>query len=74
MEQYYIKRQQAENQPLILDMFVNCHKCPPAHAKRITELVTFMVAKDLRSATIVDGEDLKRLLSFLELGYHYQFT
>ena len=30
-----------------LDIFVNRHKCPPARTKKITELVTFMVAKDL---------------------------
>ena len=30
-----------------LDIFVNCHKCPSACAKKITQLVALMVAKDL---------------------------
>ena len=52
-----------------MDTFVNRFKCPPARAKKITELVAFMVAKDLRPAAIVDGEGFKRLLSYLEPGY-----
>ena len=52
-----------------MDAFVNCHKCTPARSKKITELVAFMVAKDLRLAAVIDGEGFKRLLSFLEPGY-----
>jgi len=49
-------------------IFVTC-KCPPAQAKRITELIALMVVKDLRPAAIVDGEGFKRLLSYVEPGY-----
>ena len=58
-----------DKQQTSLDIFVNRHKCPPARAKKITELVALMVARDLRPAAIVDGEGFKRLLSFLEPGY-----
>ena len=40
-----------------MDTFLNYHKCPPTHAKKITTLVVFMVAKDLRLVAIADGED-----------------
>lgn len=52
-----------------MDTFLNRHKCPPACAKKLTELVVFMVAKDLRPAAVVDGEGFKRLLFLLEPGY-----
>ena len=44
-----------------MDTFVKRHKCPPACAKKITELAAFMVAKDLQPAAIIDGEGFKRL-------------
>ena len=56
-------------QQTTMDTFLNRHKCPPAHAKKITELVAFMVAKDLQPAAIIDGEGFKELLSFLKPGY-----
>jgi len=52
-----------------MDSFVTGAKCPPTRAKRITELIALMVAKDLRPAAIVEGEGFKRLLSYLEPGY-----
>ena len=58
-----------DKQQTSLDTFVNHHKCPPACAKKITELVALVVAKDLRSTAIIDGEGFKWLLSFLEPGY-----
>ena len=42
-----------------IDTFVTSAKCPSVHAKKITELVPFMVAKDLRPATIVEGDEFK---------------
>ena len=36
-----------------MDTFLNHHKCPPACAKKITEFVEFMVAKDLRPAAVI---------------------
>ena len=58
----------SDKQQTSLDIFVNRHKCPPARAKKVTELVALMVARDLRPAAIVDREGFKRLLSFLP-GY-----
>ena len=52
-----------------LDGFIVCSKCPPSCAKKITELIALMVAKDLRPAAVVDGEGFKRLLFYLEPGY-----
>ena len=52
-----------------MDAFFTRSKCPPSRAKKITELIAFMVAKDLRPAAVVDGEGFKRLLSYLEPGY-----
>lgn len=52
-----------------IDTFVNHAKCPAARAKRITELVALMVAKDLRPAAVVEGEGFRRLLAYLEPGY-----
>ena len=46
----------SDKQQTSLDIFVNRHKCPPARAKKITELVALMVARDLQPAAIVDGE------------------
>jgi len=51
--------QSGNKQQTSMDIFVNHFKCPPARAKKITELVAFMVAKDLRPAAIVDGEGFK---------------
>ena len=63
-------RESGDNkQQTSLDIFVNRHKCPAARAKRITELLALMIARDLRPAAIVDGEGFKRVLSFLEPGY-----
>ena len=42
-----------------IDTFLNRTKCPAARAKKITELVALMVAKDLRPAAIVEGEGFK---------------
>ena len=55
----------SDKQQTSMDTFLNHHKCPPARSKKITELVAFMVAKDLQPAAVVDGEGFKRLLSFL---------
>ena len=52
-----------------LDGFIIRCKCPPSRAKKITELIALMVAKDLRPAAVVDGEGFKRLLFYLEPGY-----
>jgi len=61
--------QSSDKQQTSMDTFVNHFKCPPAHAKKITELVAFMVAKNLRPAAIVNGEGFKQLLSYLEPEY-----
>ena len=37
----------SDKQQTSLDIFVNCHKCPPARTKKIIELVALMVARDL---------------------------
>ena len=58
-----------DKQQTRLDIFVNHHKCPPARAKKVTELIVLMVARDLQPAAIVDVEGFKQLLSFLEPGY-----
>ena len=52
-----------------MDSFLSCAKCPVTRAKRITELIALMVAKDLRPAAVVEGEGFKQLLSYLEPGY-----
>ena len=44
-----------------MNAFFTCSKCPPTRAKKITELIAFMVAKDLRLASVVDGEGFKYL-------------
>jgi len=49
-----------------MDIFFTRSKCPPSCAKKITELIAFMVAKDLQPAAVVDGAGL---LSYLEPGY-----
>ena len=58
-----------DKQQTSMDTFLNRHKCTPARSKKITELVAFMVAKDLRPAAVIDGEGFKQLLSFLKPGY-----
>ena len=58
-----------EKQQISLDIFVNHHKCPAASAKKITKLLAFMIARDLRPAVIIEGEGFEWLLSFLEPGY-----
>ena len=58
-----------DKQQTSLDIFINRHKCPAARAKKITELLVLMIARDLRPAAIIEGEGFKRLLSFLEPGY-----
>jgi len=50
-----------------MDTFFTRSKCLPSHAKKITELIAFMVAKDLRPAA-VDGAGFKRLLLYFELS------
>ena len=52
-----------------IDTFFTRSKCPPSRAKKITELIALMVAKDLRPAAVVDGTGFKRLVSYLEPGY-----
>ena len=43
--------------------------CLIQHANEITWLITEMVARDLYSISIVEGEGFKNLLNFLEPGY-----
>ena len=62
-------RESGDKQQTSLDIFVNRHKCPATRAKRITELLALMIARDLRPAAIVEGEGFKQVLSFLEPGY-----
>ena len=62
-------RESGDKQQTSLNIFVNCHKCPTARAKRITELLALMIARDLRPAAIIEAEGFKRVLSFLEPGY-----
>ena len=38
-----------------LDGFIVCSKCPPSCAKKVTELIALMIAKDLRPAAVVEG-------------------
>ena len=52
-----------------LDGFLSRSKCPASRAKRITELVVDMVARDLRPAAIVNGEGFQALLNYIEPGY-----
>ena len=52
-----------------LDAFVIRGKCPHSRAKRITELIADMAARDLRPATVVEGDGFKALLKFIEPGY-----
>ena len=70
---YHYKRNDTvgsgDKQQTSMDTFLNRHMCTPARRKKITELVAFIVAKDIRPAAVVDGEEFKRLLSFLEHGY-----
>ena len=58
-----------ERNTVTIDSFLSRAKCPVTRAKRITELIALMVAKDLRPAAVVEGEGFKRLLSYLEPGY-----
>ena len=50
-----------DKQQTSLDIFVNRHKCPAARAKKITELLALMIARDLRPAAIIEGEGFNRL-------------
>ena len=52
-----------------LDTFMIRGKCPESRAKRITELIADMVARDLRPAAVVEGDGFKALLKFIEPGY-----
>jgi len=52
-----------------MDTFFTRCKCLPSRAKKITELIAFVVAKDLQPAAVVDGAGFKRLLLYLEPGY-----
>ena len=42
-----------------MDAFFTRSKCPPSHAQKVTELIAFMLEKDLRPAAVVDGEGFK---------------
>lgn len=52
-----------------LDNFLSKSKCPPSCSRHITELITDMVARDLRPAAIVKGEGFRALLNYIETGY-----
>ena len=52
-----------------LNGFLSRSKCPASRAKRITELVVAMVARDHRPAAIVNGEGFQALLNYIEPGY-----
>ena len=52
-----------------LDAFVIRGKCPDSRAKRISELIANMVARDLRPAAVVEGDGFKALMKFIEPGY-----
>ena len=52
-----------------LDAFVIRGKCPDSRAKRISELIANMVARDLRPAAVVEGDGFKALMKYIEPGY-----
>ena len=52
-----------------LDDFVIRGECPDSRAKRITELIADLVARDLCPAAVVEGDGFKVLLKFIEPGY-----
>ena len=53
-----------------MDTFLNCHKCPPACAKKITVLVAFMVAKDLQPAAVIVEKGLSNFYPSLSLDMY----
>ena len=52
-----------------LDEFVASKKCSSARSKEITKRIAEMVAKDLRSISIVAGYGFQNLMSYVEPGY-----
>ena len=58
----------ASTSQLVLDSFMKNKSCLIKHANEITRLITEMVARDLHSISIVEGEGFKNLLNFLEPG------
>ena len=52
----------------LISTFGVSRNCPPAHEKRITELIAEMVARDLRPLSMVEGEGFKQLRQ-IELNY-----
>ena len=59
----------ASTSQLVLDSFMKNKSCLIQHANKITWLIAEMVARDLHSISIVEGEGFKNLLNFLEPGY-----
>ncbi len=58
-----------KHQQYSLDLCIARSKCPDSRAKRITDLIVRMVARDLLSAAMVEGDGFRALLKYLEPGY-----
>ncbi|XP_019851990.1 PREDICTED: zinc finger BED domain-containing protein 1-like [Amphimedon queenslandica] len=66
---YNLQHSSATSTSTTLDGFLSKSKCPPSRSRHITELITDMVARDLRPAAIVKGEGFCALLNYIEPGY-----
>ena len=58
-----------KSKPASLEQFLSRTTCSAIRGKRITELISEMVARDLRPAATVKGEGFQALLNFIEPGY-----
>ena len=59
----------AKQQQPSLNSFLTRSKCSDSRAKRITDLIADMVARDLRPCAMVEGDGFLALMKYVEPGY-----
>ena len=60
---------EADAKQLLMSMFTDTRRCSTARATQITELIAEMVARDLHSLSVVQGDGFRQLLNYIELNY-----